>query len=248
MSSTSYCKCFLYSDVISNESISAKSKPKFLGFVSQSNNSIIDIIDFNSDENLLNVGINHDKYGSAMTLFISPIEVNDCGDNSLVLVLIGYENGFLTVFKANTDNKETELMGQLQCFDSSLITCMDFNYQNNCGICCSVTDIISVWNLNKSHDNSTISLSLKSNLKIRNGGVLCCAIRPDGRIFACGGSDSRIRVFALKSLKALAVIDTHSETIECVIYSHKLISEQFLLAASSKDKTISLWSLYNNNS
>jgi WD40 repeat protein len=243
MSNASYCKCFLYSEIMTNNSINTKTKQKFLGFVSQTNNSIIEIIDFNNDKTVANVGITDNKYGWAMTLFISPFDVTN---SDIVLVLIGYENGFLTLFKTNTELNESQLMTELKCFDS-LITCMDFNYQFNCGICCSVTDIISVWNLNISEDKSRVSLTLKRDLKITNSGVLCCAIRSDGRVFSCGGSDSRIRVFAFKSLKALAVIDTHNEPIECVIYSHKLISKQmqYLLAAASRDKTISVWSIYN---
>ena len=243
MSDSTYCKCFLYSDSDDNSSLI---NPKILGLVSKTNNNLIELFDFKTDTSLVSVGRNEKTYGWPFTLHILPFDGRDT-ENESVLVIIGYENGFLTVFKVVPNRSQSQFVTELKCFES-IITSMDFNVKQKTGICCSVGDVITVWTLNITEDKSQISLSLKKDLKLPNGGLLCCAIRADGRIFACGGTDNRIRLFALKSCKPLAVMDTHSDAVECLIFSNKLLSKQnqMFLSVGSRDKTISIWNLYNN--
>lgn len=78
-------------------------------------------------------------------------------------------------------------------------------------------------------------------IRLTNAGILCCAIRDDGRIFATGGKDGRLRLFALRSGKPLAVLAYHSNTIESVRWFSGS-SKDDLLFAASRDKSISVWS------
>lgn len=243
ISDATYCKCFLYSATDFPDNSCHVTNPKILGFVSKNNS--IELIDFKTEENLLAVDTTDSKYGWPFALHMTPEDVREEDQN--ILTIIGYENGFIALFRVDINSRKSHFLTELKCFET-IITAMDFNRLGMTGICCSVEDVVTVWTLSISEDKSNASLFLKKSLKLTNGGVLCCAIRSDGRIFCCAGADHRIRVFALKSQKALAVMDTHSDVIECLAFSHRLVSKQklFYLAVGSKDKTISVWNLYNN--
>lgn len=83
-------------------------------------------------------------------------------------------------------------------------------------------------------------------LKITNKGINSIAGRPDGKLVASGGSDGRVRLFSLKSLKALAVLAFHKQTIETIKFSAYLTEHKgHLLAAAGQDKLVTVWSVYN---
>ena len=165
--------------------------------------------------------------------------------------------------------KEAVQMSALQ-MHPELVTCMDFHEATMRGMSCSVDNEIALWDVNvpetvldNNADNYKNSVTLPTQIlqnklglqkskqvKLTNAGILCCAIRPDGRIFAIGGKDGRVRLFGFKSGKPLAILPYHPNTIECVRFSHNLAQstdrKKYLLFASSRDKSISIWSLYND--
>ena len=55
----------------------------------------------------------------------------------------------------------------------------------------------------------------------------------------------RIRIYSWKTLKPLAYLSYHTQTINTVDFSEDLCDHGQLLAAGGKDSRISLWSLYN---
>ena len=55
----------------------------------------------------------------------------------------------------------------------------------------------------------------------------------------------RIRIYSWKTLKPLAYLSYHTQTINTVDFSIDLCDHGQLLAAGGKDSRISLWSLYN---
>lgn len=73
-------------------------------------------------------------------------------------------------------------------------------------------------------------------------GVGELALRPDGKLFATGGWDYRIRLFSAKppNFKPLAVLRYHDASVNALAFS----PDSALLAAGSKDYKISLWSVY----
>lgn len=73
-----------------------------------------------------------------------------------------------------------------------------------------------------------------------SGGVASLAMRPDGRIFAAGGWDRRVRVWQWRKLKPLAVLQQHTATVHAVTYS----ACSRWLASAAGDKTIALWQLF----
>ena len=103
----------------------------------------------------------------------------------------------------------------------------------------------------------------KEDIILKNPGTNDLKIRSDSKIFATGGWDSKIRIFAMKNFKPLAVLTIHRDSINSLTFTKMKriqeqqetvedkknqqqndFSEQNLLAAGSKDTRISLWSLY----
>ena len=72
------------------------------------------------------------------------------------------------------------------------------------------------------------------------GGLSSVAVRPDGRIFASGGWDRRVRVWQWRKLKPLAVLKHHTATVHAVHFS----ACSRWLATASGDRTIALWSVF----
>jgi WD40 repeat protein len=70
-------------------------------------------------------------------------------------------------------------------------------------------------------------------------GVSDIAVRIDGKIWATGGWDMRVRMFDAKKRKALAVLKHHSGSVHTVGFS-----ADGLLASAGQDRGIALWSLY----
>ena len=81
-----------------------------------------------------------------------------------------------------------------------------------------------------------------------NPGVSQLCVREDGKILASAGWDHRVRVFGWKRLKPLAVLQHHTDMVLSVAFSDHQDPTHRLLAAGSKDRRISLWSIYNDAS
>ncbi|XP_054161624.1 guanine nucleotide-binding protein subunit beta-like protein 1 [Oppia nitens] len=240
ISDLSFCKCFLYT--------SADCQSKYLAFVPKSDDKSIEIMNFTDKQTMVTIEQISDKTknGYPLAVHLTQFDTNNSKCDK-ILVIIGYESGLLLVFKVDPNVCDYQLVAQLKCFET-IITGLDFNRDRNTGICCSVENVISVWTLTTNDDKTAVSLSLKKDLIVTNSGLTCCVIRSDGRVFACAGTDGCIRLFALKSLKPLAVADIHKKTVECLNFSHKLSTKnmKILLAVGSQDKTITLWDFYNN--
>jgi WD40 repeat protein len=72
-------------------------------------------------------------------------------------------------------------------------------------------------------------------------GVGICKFRPDGKIFAVGGWDKRIRLYSRTSAKLLSVMRGYNEesitSLDWVANRHG----EYILAAGSSDGKISVW-------
>ncbi|KAH9399126.1 Guanine nucleotide binding protein (G protein), beta polypeptide 1-like [Tyrophagus putrescentiae] len=157
---------------------------------------------------------------------------------------------------------------------AEMVTCIAFHEGTSRGVACSVDNEIAIWEVRTAEDSSwrrrrlgegeeggdekkdkQLGLVERRSRRIRltNAGILCAAIRPDGRIFATGGKDGRLRLFGLRTGKPLAVLAYHANTIEAVRFgggslsSSNHNSEGSLLFAASRDKSISVWSLYTDD-
>jgi len=93
--------------------------------------------------------------------------------------------------------------------------------------------------------------------EITNPGISSSIMRSDKPILTTAGWDNRIRLFAFKidpeeikpfKVKPLAVLDFHSEAVECLaisFLSSGLCRNKWCTAAGSKDGKISIWTLYS---
>uniref|UniRef100_A0A8C2KKK5 Guanine nucleotide binding protein (G protein), beta polypeptide 1-like n=1 Tax=Cyprinus carpio TaxID=7962 RepID=A0A8C2KKK5_CYPCA len=91
------------------------------------------------------------------------------------------------------------------------------------------------------------SQRMHDSVQMTNPGVSQLRIRADGKILATAGWDNNIRVFGLKKLKPLAVLQHHTDMVNTVAFSDHQDPPQRLLAAGSKDQRISVWSIYSES-
>jgi WD40 repeat protein len=70
-------------------------------------------------------------------------------------------------------------------------------------------------------------------------GVDDIAVRCDGKIWATGGWDGRVRLFDAKKRRALAVLKHHNGGVHTVAFA-----PDGLLASAGNDRGIAIWSLY----
>jgi WD40 repeat protein len=73
-------------------------------------------------------------------------------------------------------------------------------------------------------------------------GVSVCRFRPDGRAFAAGGWDKRIRIFR-RDGAALAVLRGHEKGIQAIDWAPDAL-ESGLLASGSSDGRVCVWRCY----
>lgn len=79
-----------------------------------------------------------------------------------------------------------------------------------------------------------------TNEAAESGGISSVSVRPDGRIFAAGGWDRRVRLWQWRKWKPLAVLRLHTATVHAVTFSPC----SKWLASASGDRTIALWTLF----
>ncbi len=88
--------------------------------------------------------------------------------------------------------------------------------------------------------SKTRTCSIESGGKI---GVSICRFRPDGRVFAVGGWDHRIRVFGRTSSKPLAILRGHEKSVTAIDWAGDSASTG-LLASSAGDRRICIWRVF----
>ncbi|KAG9304452.1 hypothetical protein G9A89_020015 [Geosiphon pyriformis] len=100
-----------------------------------------------------------------------------------------------------------------------------------------------------------------SQVTIKTPGISYVCIRSDAKIFATAGWDSKVRVFSAKTLKPLAILSYHTQSIQTLAFSHvksdvekepensenssnETEEPKNYLVVGGKDARISLWEIY----
>eukprot|EP01134_Creolimax_fragrantissima_P008344 CFRG8344T1 len=96
----------------------------------------------------------------------------------------------------------------------------------------------------KQSDSGALSVKQQLTMPMPAPGVNEIVIRQDKRIIVAGGWDGNVRVYGYRKGNPLCVLSRHRDSIQAVA-THKCDLSGWLLAAGSKDKNISLWSIYN---
>jgi WD40 repeat protein len=88
--------------------------------------------------------------------------------------------------------------------------------------------------------SKTRTCSMESGGKI---GVSICRFRPDGRVFAVGGWDHRIRLFGRTTSKPLAILRGHQTSVTAIDWAGDSALTG-LLASSAGDRRICIWRVF----
>ncbi|XP_069107268.1 guanine nucleotide-binding protein subunit beta-like protein 1 [Argopecten irradians] len=144
-------------------------------------------------------------------------------------LLIGYEDGSVALW----DIRTFCMVDKVSVFTDSVM-CMDYNPQIKKGATGSVDERLVTFSLTS--DNK---IQTGREVKVTNPGFNQTAFRHDGKILASGGWDGNVRLFSGKSVKPLAVLSYHKESVQALAFS-----TDNLLACGSKDHHISLWNVY----
>ena len=151
------------------------------------------------------------------------------GQSQHPMLLIGYESGNIALW----DIHQAVELSRLQCCTDPVMG-LDYSHEGNLGVCGSVDAVLRSWRI--SEQQGIVSME---DIEITNTGVGCVKIREDGKLFASGGWDSRLRLFSVKTLRPLAVLCQHTGTVQCLAFA-----ADNTLAVGSSDCTISVWSIY----
>ena len=98
--------------------------------------------------------------------------------------------------------------------------------------------------MNASIRTKTRTCSVESGGKV---GVSVCRFRPDGRMFAVGGWDRRLRLFDRASSKPLAILHGHESSVTAVDWEGNAPTSG-LLATGAGDGRICIYKLFPNTS
>lgn len=215
----SFCQC----------STLCRSAPPLLSSPHETDDTVINIWDLESRQVVVTTkSLASESVGMAMCTKL-------CNDGNVLLV--GYESGSMISF----DCRNGRPVSRLSCSEHPIM-CMDVD---DChlmkGACGSVTKTLYVF---KDFENLTLS----KEVVVMNEGFSSVAVRSDGRIAASGGWDGRIRIFGWKTLKPLAVLDFHEESVQSIHFATESVCRQGVgvIAAGAKDGIVSLWSVYTD--
>jgi len=147
------------------------------------------------------------------------------------LILAGYEDGSIVVWDIRFPDREKNAAR----LHGEAISSFDYCEQTQRGISASVDGTVISWRGTELKQTATADIK---------GGAACVRARPDGKLFAVGGCDSRIHIYSGRAkLSPLAVVRAHTQSVQSLAFN----SCDKTLAAGSRDKTVSMWSIYKVN-
>jgi len=196
------------------------------------------------------------------------------GQSGCALTLIvGYEDGQVMVYRRKDQNVmpvwiwEQILLGRPH---KQPVLSLDITPDHAAFITSSADALIARYAISKSESKQTVPEKFNNT---KHAGQQDLKIRSDGRVFATAGWDKNVRVYSVKSLKELAVLNWHQEGCYAVAFAEILhtatpesvemdkltetnamtrlnkerdakVHNTHWLVAGSKDGKISLWDIY----
>lgn len=156
--------------------------------------------------------------------------------NDKPYILAGYETGDIILFDFDTG----KICGRIKFREC--ITSLTFDSITKRGLVGNMTNILELFTIGED-----FNMRLKCEINIVNDSCTVVKIRPDNKIFVSGGADSRLRLYSWKSLRTLAVLCEHKQSITDIQFTPKNVKvhDSKLMVCSSGDGGISLWNLYN---
>ncbi|CAF0769823.1 unnamed protein product [Brachionus calyciflorus] len=196
-------------------------------FLPSTESGLIEAIDLTENKRLFELRSNGDlKSNRGMVMCIKIINTQ--------LFLNGFENGEIVLFDLSNQLEKSSI----NLFNGQPVLSFDFDSKNMIGIAGSAESELKQFSL--LNENLEYCFQGGPSVQITNPGVNFIKIRlSDSLIFACGCWDSRIRIFSLKKMRLLAVLDFHKEAINSIDFSI-----DNLMSAGSSDGIISIWDIF----
>lgn len=155
---------------------------------------------------------------------------------ALPLFLAGvFEDGRLYVWDLASEKPLVS-----ESLHSEPATCLEFCGMR--GASGSAAHDVPVFDLGVAPGSESGTCSVAARLRLQGRGVNDLRVRPgDCKIFATAGWDHRLRIFAWKRPRPLAVLKFHTAGVTSVDFNP---SERSMMASGSQDTRIAIWSIY----
>ncbi|TMW63353.1 hypothetical protein Poli38472_002294 [Pythium oligandrum] len=174
------------------------------------------------------------KHGMCMSLSLFEATTSSQDGARHPFIAVGWEGGQLSLLDPRAGGK-VAVEAQVANTTEPLLA-FDVTHDGRSAICGSAADDLSMVSM----DLSSLTMEVKPFFKCNHGGISAIRLRSDERIFATAGWDHRVRIFHRRTLKPLAILKYHTESVFGVDFTP---DNQWLLSAS-KDQKLALWSIY----
>ncbi|CAG8452921.1 28315_t:CDS:2 [Dentiscutata erythropus] len=273
VNSLNFCK-FDFCYEVSHVEIGDKRDELFIAVPSAKDSSGIDIWNLTNQKLIASsIGLDQNsKTGYCMAIKIFPNNTfqNFQSVTKNYFILAAYESGSVSLWSIiiNTnelmsnekDNATVEKLWDRKEHGESVLS-IDLSSDKQFAISTSGDNKIVKYNFDEGFKKEPL---IKSTT-VKYAGIAEVKIRSDGKIFATAGWDTNIRIFSSKSLKPLAILSYHRESVYALAFSRILSmdeqdrdksieegkdlgneerTEKHYLIGGGKDQRISLWEIY----
>uniref|UniRef100_A0A6P7F9J6 Guanine nucleotide-binding protein subunit beta-like protein 1 isoform X1 n=2 Tax=Diabrotica virgifera virgifera TaxID=50390 RepID=A0A6P7F9J6_DIAVI len=192
-------------------------------------NSCVDVLQVTDLTKIKQLNPGRENLGQVMALQKVTIGNSCC-------VMAAYETGDVVLWDLNT----FQPCGHIKLQEH--LTSLTFDPYTKRAVCGAASNMLQVFTIDSSYQ-----MALKAEVSITNEGCNIVKLRPDGKVLVSGGWDGRLRVFSWRTLRILAVLAEHKNTIMDIQYSPHPVNywKSNIMAACGGDGVISLWNLYN---
>ncbi|RHZ82901.1 hypothetical protein Glove_103g71 [Diversispora epigaea] len=171
------------------------------------------------------------------------------------LILASYENGSVVLWSitinqidtsSKDDNKRIVVDQLWNCKEHvESVLALDISANKKFAISTAGDNKIVKYIFDENYQNKP---SIKSTI-IKHSGIADVKIRSDGKIFATAGWDAKIRVFSSKTLKPLAILSYHRDSIYSLAFSRIFEQDSInqLEKSDNNNENVSLIDNNNNN-
>ncbi|CAI2173318.1 15885_t:CDS:2, partial [Funneliformis geosporum] len=157
-------------------------------------------------------------YCMAIKLFQHPT------NKSEYLILSAFENGGVILWSFSSNKSKDDDVDE-EWFSERLwsvkqhketVLALDVSKNRKFAISTAGDNKIVKYNFNEDFEKEP----LINSITIKSVGIADIKIRTDSKIFATAGWDSKIRVFSSKSMKPLAILSYHKESVYSLAFAH----------------------------
>lgn len=158
---------------------------------------------------------------------------NDNPDVSTDLIMGTYEDGSVQVW----DTRNASQPIARENWHDEAVVASDHESKKGIVVTGSANGelVLARWN------PASASFAHPVKLKLEEKGIADVSIRPDRKVVAVGSWSGKVHFCALKRPQLLSSLSYHTESVNSVCYS----PDGKVLASTSNDCTVALWSMYN---